>query len=107
MPITGFVSDLLFQRLQCNLITQKLLMQYAMASSIAKYGQTHPKTNPWGEKKVYIFIYKACLPLAESLAAISFPLRQDSYHIFNAALKMPRFNGFIFCYTLAGATLVL
>lgn len=83
-------------------------MQYAMVSSIAKYGQTHPKTNPWGEKKkVYIFIYKACLPLAESLAAISFPLRQDSYHIFNAALKMPRFNGFIFCYTLAGATLVL
>lgn len=77
----------------------------------------HPQQNmgkliqrliPGGKKKKYIFLYiklvchqqKAWLPLA-------FLSGRILTTFFNAALKMPQFNGFIFCYTLAGATLVL
>lgn len=36
-----------------------------MASSIAKYGQTHPKINPQKvkKKKKYLFVQEAWLPL--------------------------------------------
>lgn len=67
LPITGFVSVILFQVLHCNLIIHKLLVQYPIAPPIAKYGQAHPNTKISEltlRKKItmYIFVQEACLP---------------------------------------------
>jgi len=86
--MTGFASVILFQVLHCNLIIQKLLMQYPVASLIAKYGQMHTKTNISKlilRKKntpMYIFVQEACLPFAFlSIRILTVFLMQHSkYH---------------------------